>query len=121
MRSKYTYYAKTATTVFIFFWLSSVVGCSSKPEDACLGKWSTDNGSAKIEIFKDGTINIAEKSATDDSYLLVGGKYSITDQNKIVVELYESKTTIIFSVSNDEMTWTYPNGDVLKYRREKVQ
>ena len=87
-------------------------------EDACLGKWSTDNGSAKIELFKDGTINIAEKGTNTGKYLLVGGKYSFTDKDKIVIELYESKTIVTFAISGDEMTWTYPNGEVLKYKRE---
>lgn len=104
--------------LFVLLNLFLALGCSSGVEDACLGKWSTDNGSAKIELFKDGTINIAEKGVINGKYLLVGGKYSFQDKDKIVIELYESKTIITFAISGNEMTWTYPNGEVLKYKKE---
>ncbi len=109
---------KIAIILLVLLNVFLVLGCSSRVEDLCLGKWSTDNGSAKIELFKDGTINIAEQGATAGKYLLIGGKYSFTDKDEIVIELYESKTIIKFSISGDELIWTYPNGEVLKYKRE---
>lgn len=102
--------------------LSLLISCSSKPEDVVLGKWGTVDGSAKIELFKDGNITIAEKGVSTEKYLLVSGKYSFLDKDKIKIDLdgYQQiggPTIITVSFSGEEMAWTYPNGEVLKYQR----
>jgi hypothetical protein len=63
------------------FILSSLVSCSSKPEDAIVGKWSEIGGTEKIELFKDGTITVVDKN------LIAGGKYTFVDKDRIRVEL----------------------------------
>ena len=110
--------AKTGGILLVVLALLLALSCSQQPEEACLGKWSTADGSAKLEILKDGSITIAEKGAGSGKYLLVGGKYSFPEKGKIKIELYGSATTIAFAMAGEEMTWTYPNGEVLKYRRE---
>jgi outer membrane lipoprotein-sorting protein len=119
MKSAQRVFAKTVVFFVVVLGLFLLISCSPKPEEACLGKWSTDDGSAKLEIIKDGSITIAEKGNTKGKYLLVGGKYSFPEKNKIAIDLDGNTTVITISVSGDEMTWTYPNGEVLKYKREK--
>lgn len=102
--------------VLVVLLLTLQFSCTSKPEELCLGKWSTEDGATKIELFKGGRIQITER------HVLVHGKYVFLDQDKIKVELdgYEhvgGPPVISVVISKNEMTWTYPNGDVLKYKR----
>ncbi len=96
--------------------LSLLVSCTSKPEDLCLGKWRTDDGTAQVELLEGGKILITER------HVLVHGKYAFLDKDRIKVELdgYEhvgGPPVITVAITRDEMTWTYPNGEVLKYKR----
>jgi len=118
MKSARAVFAKAGFFLVVVVGLFLLISCSSKPEDACLGKWSTDDGSAKLEVFKDGSITIAERGNSKGKYLLVGGKYSFPEKNKIAIDLDGNKTVITIAVAGNEMTWTYPNGEVLKYKRE---
>jgi uncharacterized protein (DUF2147 family) len=116
MKTGQSAFTRFGIVIAVVLVLSLLVACSSKPEDACLGKWSTDNGSAKLELFKDGKIKITE------THVLVHGKYSFVDKDKIKVELegYEhvgGPPIITVAFAGEEMTWTYPNGEVLKYKR----
>jgi hypothetical protein len=116
MKSGPAVFAKAGSFLVVALGLFVLISCSSKPEEACLGKWSTADGSAKIELFENGKINIIE------NHLLVHGKYSFVDKDKIKVELagYEhvgGPPVITVAILRDEMTWTYPNGEVLKYKR----
>jgi uncharacterized protein (DUF2147 family) len=118
MKSGQTIVAKIGVFLVIVVGLFLLISCSAKPEDACLGKWSTADGSAKLEILKDGSITIAEKGNTTGEYLLIGGTYSFPEKNKITIDLDGNKTVIEISITGDEMTWTYPNGEVLKYKKD---
>lgn len=118
MKTRLTAFAKNGRLLLVALAILLALSCSQKPEEACLGKWSTADGSAKLEILKDGSIMIAEKGFDNEKYLLVGGKYSFPEKGKIKIELYGSETIVAFAMAGEEMTWTYPNGDVLKYKRE---
>ena len=98
--------------------LSSLVSCSSKPEDAIVGKWSEIDGTEKMELFKDGTITMADKGRN------MGGKYTFVDKDRIKLELgglgaLAGPFVATVAIAGDESTWTMPDGEVSKYRREK--
>jgi hypothetical protein len=100
------------------FILSLLVSCSSKPEDAIVGKWSEIGGTEKIELFKDGTITVVNKD------IIMGGKYTFVDKDRIRIELSGlgallGPFVVTVSISGDELTLTMPDGKVTKYRREK--
>ena len=100
------------------FILTLLVSCSSKPEDAIIGKWSEIDGDRTMELFKDGTITVA------DTPMNMAGKYTFVDRDRIKVELgglgaLAGPYVATVAISGDELTWTMPDGDVSKYRREK--
>lgn len=109
---------KPAGFLAFAFIISSLVLCSSKAEHAIVGKWSEVGRTEKMELFKDGTITIADYGMT------MGGKYTFVDKDRIRVELgglgaLLGPVVVTISISGDEMTWTMPGGDVWKYRRER--
>lgn len=118
MRIGQSDFTKLVRFLAFAFILSSLVSCSSKQEDAIVGKWSEISGTEKMELFKDGTITVADKGMN------MGGKYTFVDKDRIRVELgglgaLAGPFVATVSISGDELTWTMPEGKVSKYRREK--
>jgi hypothetical protein len=111
------------------FILSSLVSCSSKLEDAIVGKWRRIGGMGpeKMELFKDGTLMQYHRRSisTNGEYLIVSGKYTFIDKDTIRVELGGEVGALagpfeaIVSISGDEMTWQIIKGGYSRYRREK--
>ena len=71
-----------------------------------------------MDLFKDGTITVAEKGMN------LGGTYKFVDKDRIKVELgglaaLAGPFVATVSISGDESTWTMPDGKVSKYRRAK--
>lgn len=103
----------------ILFILTSVVSCSSKPEDKVLGKWKAKDSKETMEFFKDGTVSAVSNG------LSLGGSYKFLDKDQIKMEfggIGALAGPIVMKVdfaSNDEVTLTEPNGNVTKYSRVK--
>jgi hypothetical protein len=118
MKTKQGNPAKLLSFFAIACMLSFLVSCSSKPENAIIGKWSVIDGTEKMEFFKDGTITVADKGMN------MGGKYTFVEKDRIKVELgglgaLAGPFVATVSISGDELTWTMPDGKLSKYRREK--
>lgn len=118
MKTKTTTTPKIFGAVAIALILALLVSCSTKLEDAVIGKWSLTTGTERMELFKDGTLMIADKGMN------VGGKYTFIDKDRIKVEFggfaaLAGPLIVTVSVAGDEMTWTMPDGKIGKYKRDK--
>ncbi|MFH2012737.1 MAG: hypothetical protein ABIJ37_08580 [Pseudomonadota bacterium] len=103
-----------AACIFVLF-----ASCTTKPEDAIIGKWREKGHTEIIEFLKDGTVNVDYKGTT-----MYGGSYKFVEKDQIKLELgglYALVGPIVakVSISEEELTLTVPNGNVLKY--EKVE
>ena len=97
--------------------LFSLVSCSSKPEDAIVGKWSEIGGTETLELFKEGTIVSANESKN------MTGKYTFIDKDRVKFEFDMAwagtfKTVYAVAISGNELTLTDSDGDPTKYKRE---
>jgi|GEM_PF-814407 len=100
--------------------MASLASCSSKPEDAIVGKWSEIDGTETLEFFKDGTVSVVDKGTTrtgdyrfiekDRMRLQLGGLGILAGPIDVVAKV---------SISKDELTLTLAGGDVGKYRKVK--
>lgn len=113
-------FTKLVGLLVITLILSLLASCSSKPEDTIVGKWSEIGGTEKMELFKDGTITIM----VADKGMNLGGKYTFVEKDRIKVEMGGLGALIgpfvaTVSISGDELTWTMPDGEFSKYRKEK--
>jgi len=111
-------FTKLVDFLAVAFILASLVSCSSKPEEAIIGKWSEIGATEKMEFFKDGTITINDKGIN------MVGKYTFVDKDRIRVEFGGlaakiGPIVVTVSISGDELTWTMPDGKSSKHRREK--
>ena len=93
-----------------------LVSCSSKPENAILGKWKEIDKTETIEFFKDGTVSVVDKGMS------MGGNYKFIDDDHLRLELgglgaLAGPMVFTVSVSKNELTLTNPQGKVSKYRR----
>jgi hypothetical protein len=98
--------------------LSILVSCSSKPENAIVGKWSEIGGTETMEFFKDGTVSVVDKGMTME------GSYKFVEKDSIKLELgglgaLVGPIVAKVSIKGDELIFTLPDGDVLKYKRAK--
>ena len=111
-------FTKLIGLIAFTFILTLLASCSPKPEDAIVGKWSEIDGDRTMELFKDGTITVA------DTPMNMAGKYSFVDKDRIKVELgglgaLAGPNVVTVAIAGDELTWTMPDGDVSKYTRAK--
>lgn len=118
MRIRQRDFTKRVGYLAFAFILSSLVSCSSKPEDAIVGKWKEIGGTEKMELFKDGTITVSGESMS------FGGEYTFVDKDRIKVEFgglgaLAGPMVATVSISGNEMTWTMTDGDKSKYRKVK--
>jgi len=90
-----------------------VSGCASlsKPENIIIGKWQEIDGTETIEFFKDGTVNIVDKTIS------VSGDFKFVDDNKLRLDLGRYGTEVVeVSISRNELI-IEQNGKVHKYQR----
>src|SRR5262245_17327950 len=102
----------------IAFTLSLLVPCSSKLENAIVGKWSEVDGTEMLEFFKDGTLTAVDKGRN------MGGTYKFVDKDRMKLEMgglgaLMGPFVATISISGNELTWTMPDGKVTKYKRAK--
>ncbi len=100
--------------------VSLLVSCSSKLEDAIIGKWSEIGGAEIIEFFEDGTVTIVGRIQPrignykfvekDRIEFNVGKKINSAKKRKLMTEVSIS--------GDDELTLTWTDLDrSRKYRR----
>jgi hypothetical protein len=95
----------------IFAFLSS---CSSKPEDAIVGRWKMIDGIEIMEFFRDGTVNVVSERGT------LGGRYQFIEKARIKVEIVGSVGSIVMkvSISGLKLTITMPDDSTIVYIKQ---
>ena len=93
-----------------------VYSCSSKPEDAIVGKWEKIEGTETMEFFKDGTVNVVDKG------MIMGGSYKFIDKDRIRLEMrglgaLMGPIVAKVSILGGELIFTWPDGKVSKYSK----
>jgi hypothetical protein len=90
--------------------------CSSKPENAIVGKWQEINGTKTetMEFFKNGTVRSIDKKSS------LVGNFKFIDKDHIKIEVGErgasAKPLIVkVAIFNEVLTLTMPDGNDLKY------
>ncbi len=110
---------KLISWLTIVFTLSLIFSCSSKPENAIIGKWKEINGTGTIEFFKDGTVIAVDEGMS------IGGSYKFIDKDRIKMEFQGFLGALAgpivakVSISDNELTFIMPDGTIEKYKRIK--
>jgi hypothetical protein len=107
-----------ASWFIVLFVLALLVSCTSKPENAIVGKWRS--GTETAEFLKDGRVVMANQSKGFN----MAGKYQLVDNGRIKIDFggmggFVDPIMIGVTVSGDELTLAMPDGKVLAYTRAK--
>jgi hypothetical protein len=92
--------------------------CSSKPEDAIVGKWKELGGTETMEFFRDGTVSVVDEGMS------MAGSYKFVDKDRVKVELgglgaLMGPVVARVSISGEDLSWTMPDGKVSRYKRSR--
>lgn len=100
-----------------FLLATAAVGCTSRPEDALLGKWEEIDGIDDLDFHADGTVTIGSEGA------LVGGNYRFVDDDHLEVSFGPRggpfpPRTVRLEIDTDDLTIVEEDrGKVRHYRR----
>ena len=128
----------------VVFITTLLVSCSSKIEGEIVGKWNKTDGAETMEFLKDGTVLIVKEEEIPSLFpnLFLGrerskhketketrkvtsvGNYKFIGNDRIKIELtginaLNGATVAGVSITDDELTFIMPDGDISKYRKMK--
>ena len=88
------------------------------PKNAIIGRWQEIDGTETVEFFMEDTFNVVVQGMS------MTGRYNFLDEGRIKLEsdgISSGARSIIcrVSVSENELTFTSPDGKVKRYRRIK--
>jgi hypothetical protein len=93
------------------------IACTSRPEDALMGKWEEIDGIDDLDFHADGTVTIGSEGA------LVGGNYRLVDGDHLEVSFGPAggpfpPRVVRLEIDGDELTvFEEDRGKVHHYRR----
>jgi hypothetical protein len=104
--------------VFVVCSVLILVSCSSKPENAIVGKWqiTIEGQLTTYEFFKNGNINVYDRNNQ------MAGKYEFVNKDQLRMDFGGLAGAKIFkvSISGNELTMANPaNSDVIKLKKVK--
>jgi hypothetical protein len=99
--------------------MAFVIGCTSRPEDALIGRWEEVDGIDDLRFHDDGTVTIGSEGA------LVGGNYRFVGEDRLELSFGPPGSPfppryVRITLGPDTMTVVEEErGRVRKYRRSR--
>jgi hypothetical protein len=89
-----------------------LVACTTKPENAIVGKWKEIDKTDVMEFFKEGSVSVTDKDMS------LVGNYKFVDDGRLRLEIVGLKSMIVtIKLTANELIFTETNGTTVKFKR----